>query len=511
MGCTVSTNNSPKAKKIAELKKTLGEGKTAVIKYDPPPASPWIAKQLASIEILPEQFILENNGNVSQSYTLHGKIGQGSFGVVYRATHNASGNIRAIKVLDRTKMSTEDQQKLNEEIGVLKKLDHPNIMKLFEVFTDAQNYYLVTEFIDGGELFGETQRRGIFAEKTAAAVMRQLLSVVMYCHKRGMVHRDLKPKNILISKDSDGNIANIKVIDFGAATAFAPNAVLRDMVGTPYYIAPEVLDKSYNEKCDVWSCGVILYILLSGCQPFSGKNPEEVMDKVREKKFRYCNPKMSPESKDLIDNMLKCPQESRFSAQQAYGHKWIRKNCDTSVNSETTRSLLSNLENFRIEKKLQQAVLMYIATQLISDKEKIRLQKAFEELDQDGDGQLSRGELIKGLTQLSESMSKADKDVELMLKNVAMEHRGSIHYSEFIVALMDKRKVLTDGNVRQSFELLDKAKRGFVGKEDVREVLGANKNLPDEVWEQVIKEANQKMDGKLTFDEFTHMMSECIA
>jgi len=507
MGCRVSHDDSIKVKKGQEPNRTPMKKRVKSPKYNPPPADFHLTLQLNSIEISPEQFILENKKNVLEVYTFHEKIGEGSFGKVHRAVHNGSGSIRAIKVLDRTKMTTEDQQKLNEEIGVLKKLDHPNIMKLFEVFIEPQNYYLVTEFVDGGELFEETQRRGILPEKMAANIMRQLLSVVMYCHKKGMVHRDLKPKNILLSKS---NKHNIKVIDFGIATAFAPNSILRETVGTPYYMAPEVLAKSYNEKCDVWSCGVILYILLSGCKPFNGKTPDEVMESVKKGTYRHCNPDMSPQAKDLINNMLKCSLEDRLTAQQAYEYEWIKSNCNTHVDIKNITELIKNLENFRIEKKLQQAVLMYIATQLISDKEKYHLQKAFEELDKNGDGQLSRTELIQGLTQLLGSASKANKNVELILKNVIMGRKGFINYSEFIVALMNKDQVLTESNIKQSFDLFDKKGRGYITKEDVKEVLGIDKTLPDEVWERVVKEANQKMDGLLTFDEFDSMMNECL-
>ena len=159
-------------------------------------------------------------------------------------------------------------------------------MKLYEFYSDEKYYYMVTELVEGGELFDEIQRRKAFSEEMAADIIRQLLSAVMYCHKRNIVHRDLKPENILIDSVKDNKII-IKVIDFGTADNFTPKGKLRSTMGTPYYIAPEVLSGSYNEKCDVWSCGVILYIMLSGTPPFNGSTDEDIMRAVKKTKFTF--------------------------------------------------------------------------------------------------------------------------------------------------------------------------------------------------------------------------------
>ncbi len=151
---------------------------------------------------------------------------------------------------------------------------------------------MVTEYVDGGELFDEIQRRKAFSEEMAADIISQLLSAIVYCHERKIVHRDLKPENILIDSVTDSKIV-IKVIDFGTAETFTPTSKLRSTMGTPYYIAPEVLMKSYNEKCDVWSCGVILYILLSGTPPFNGATDEDIMRAVKKTKFSYYSKTMA--------------------------------------------------------------------------------------------------------------------------------------------------------------------------------------------------------------------------
>ncbi len=204
--------------------------------------------------------------------------------------------------------------------------------------------------VEGGELFDEIQRRKNFSEETAAEIISQLLSAIVYCHERRIVHRDLKPENILLDSTSPGKL-QIKVIDFGTAQVFNPSSKLRATTGTAYYIAPEVLMKNYNEKCDVWSCGVILYILLSGTPPFNGKTDDEIIKAVKRTKFVYYSPiwnEISSTAKDLINKMLKYPPDQRISAQDAYTHEWIKGKRFNELKPEIAENILLNLKNFHV-------------------------------------------------------------------------------------------------------------------------------------------------------------------
>jgi len=167
------------------------------------------------------------------------------------------------------------------------KKDHPNIMKIFEFASDKTYYYIVSEYIPGGELFDEIIRRKYLTEEGGAYVIRQVVSAAMYCHAKGVVHRDLKPENILIDSISPDGKINVKVIDFGTALFFSPETKLKETLGTPYYIAPEVLADTYNEKCDVWSIGVILFVLLSGTAPFNGQTDEEILMAVKKGTYSF--------------------------------------------------------------------------------------------------------------------------------------------------------------------------------------------------------------------------------
>eukprot|EP00826_Nyctotherus_ovalis_P041211 TRINITY_DN4122_c0_g2_i4.p2 TRINITY_DN4122_c0_g2~~TRINITY_DN4122_c0_g2_i4.p2 ORF type:complete len:228 (-),score=72.53 TRINITY_DN4122_c0_g2_i4:666-1349(-) len=215
-----------------------------------------------------------------------------------------------------------------------------------------------SRFITGGELFDEIIKRKYMSESDAAHIVKQLLSAVTYCHSRGVVHRDLKPENVLIdSIGADGKI-NVKVIDFGAALFVPPSVKMVERLGTPYYIAPEVLNGNYNEKCDIWSIGVILYILLSGHPPFNGENDEEIMRAVKQGKYHFKSilpitegptwSNVSDAAKDLIRQMLAYDPEKRITAEQAYKHKWFGGKEFSVLTVEKTQELVANINEFYV-------------------------------------------------------------------------------------------------------------------------------------------------------------------
>ena len=163
------------------------------------------------------------------------------------------------------------------------KLDHPNLVKLFEVFEYRGQYVLILELCEGGDLFNYIKQNRFFDEKRAAQIIREILSAVNYMHKQGVMHRDLKPENILVDSESD----TLKIGDFGTATPFNSASKFSELIGTPYYIAPEVLAGNYGPKCDIWSCGIILYVLLCGAPPFNGKSDREILEKIRLKPLDF--------------------------------------------------------------------------------------------------------------------------------------------------------------------------------------------------------------------------------
>lgn len=273
----------------------------------------------------------------------------GAFGEVRKCLHRKTKALRAVKVVNKSYLDQEKQQKLINEITILKRLDHPNILRLYEFFQDQKRYFLVTELCNGGELFDKIAEETYFQERDAAKIIKQVLSAVNYCHQRGIVHRDLKPENILLNRDS--NDPKVTLIDFGTAATLAPGKKFTIRFGTSYYIAPEVLKFSYDEKCDIWSVGVILYLMLVGYPPFNGKDEKKIQEAIKKGRYQLTEDEwanISPEAKDLVAGMLEYNPRQRMSALEALKHPWIKEHTKNEVNERLIRTTLINLKNFNV-------------------------------------------------------------------------------------------------------------------------------------------------------------------
>jgi calcium-dependent protein kinase len=233
------------------------------------------------------------------------------------------------KITKNLLSKAETVNEIKNEIELLKQLDHPNIVKIFEFFVEYDGYYLITEYLQGGELFDAIKKNGSFFEPIAANIMYQIFSAINYCHSINIIHRDLKPENILIdSINQNTGFLSIKIIDFGTAKIYEKNKNENKIIGSSYYIAPEVLEKNYNEKCDIWSCGVILYTLLSGKLPFTGRKQGEILRKILLGKYNMKGDpfdSISYEGKDLVKKCLEKNVQTRISARDALLHPWFNK------------------------------------------------------------------------------------------------------------------------------------------------------------------------------------------
>merc|ERR1712050_399501 len=278
----------------------------------------------------------EKKSKITQDYEFIKEIGSGAFSKVYKARHKLSKTLRCVKKLSKKDLTEEEKDKLVEEVSILKKLDHPNIVKVLEFYQNDKYFFIVTEFLDGGELFDRIMECQSFSEEMASTIMEQILSAVVYLHKHGFIHRDLKPENIIFeTKDPK---SKIKVIDFGTSCHYEKGSKLKKKLGTPYYIAPEVLKRNYDEKCDVWSSGVIMYILLCGYPPFNGPNDKIIFQRVLEGKFAFPEEDwngISKQAKDLIKKMLCYDPAKRSHTAECLQHEWfkIKMQPQTSVNS----------------------------------------------------------------------------------------------------------------------------------------------------------------------------------
>mmetsp|Transcript_22576 Transcript_22576/g.22326 ORF Transcript_22576/g.22326 Transcript_22576/m.22326 type:complete len:469 (+) Transcript_22576:13-1419(+) len=464
---------------------------------------------MQGLRITQGDFVLERSGKLRDTYRIGSKLGDGAYGSVRKITHRVTGEERAVKVIHKkTLKNDEERDAFFNEVSILRSLDHPNVLKIYEFYQDDKNYYLITELCTGGELFDRIINNGSLSEAVAAEYIRQVLSVIAYCHERGVVHRDLKPENLLL--DTGAPDANLKVIDFGTAQFFNHGSVLTEKIGTPYYIAPEVLRKRYNEKCDVWSAGVNLYIFLAGYPPFGGNTDEAIMRKIATGKFSFPSPEwdsISFEAKDLITKMLTFDIETRVSARQALEHPWMHNASRVPINPEATRSIFTNLQSFRTERSLQKATFAFIASQLSTKEEREEMLEVFKSLDRDNSGTLSRAELIEGYQRLyGYAVEDIEGEVDRIMRQVDTDQSGEIDYTEFIAATIHSNRLLSRDRLEAAFRAFDLDGSGSISAEELKAMLGRHKNYSDSVWQAIINEVDQNGDGVIDFREFTEMM-----
>ncbi|KAF8379404.1 hypothetical protein HHK36_028839 [Tetracentron sinense] len=265
--------------------------------------------------------------NLEDRYVLGEQLGWGQFGVIRVCSDKLTGEVLACKSIAKERLITlDDLRSVKLEIEIMAKLSgHPNVVDLKAVYEEEDCVHLVMELCAGGELFHRLEKHGRFSESDARVLFRHLMQVVMYCHDKGVVHRDLKPENILLATKASSS--PIKLADFGLATYIKPGQSLYGTVGSPFYIAPEVLAGGYNQAADVWSTGVILYILLSGMPPFWGKTKSRIFNAVRAAELRFPSDpwdRISASAKDLVIGMLCKDPAQRLTAVQVLDHSWIK-------------------------------------------------------------------------------------------------------------------------------------------------------------------------------------------
>ena len=463
-----------------------------------------------------------NSENPKDKYKILKKVGEGGYGTVWKVQHIKTGLIRAMKRIPKVRKKNVKVEEIINEIETLKKLDHPNIVKIFEFFVEADGYYLITEYCNYGELFDVIKEKGFLSEEIAANIMYQIFSAVYYCHSTSnIIHRDIKPENILIeSIDQNTHFYNIKIIDFGTAKIYEKNKNEDKIIGSAYYIAPEVLNKNYNEKCDIWSCGVILYILLCGKVPFNGKNDSEILQKIKGGKYdlnRHPFESVSDEAKDLIKKCLDLNVNRRINARSALNHKWFRnletKKYFSEVNEFFLHSVIENLISYSPKNKLQEIALTYLVHNFPNLDEIKNINKIYCLLNKSKNGQLTKKEMKKYLSQYIPSTSQLELDtkIESIFSNIDNDNNGFIEFEEFARAGINKKIFLDEKVLHFVFDFIDKDLSGEITLHELKEVFGLQHDSEAEkVLVNLIKEIDLDGNGRISFNEFKYMITHII-
>jgi len=474
--------------------------------------------------------IFRNRMTLTEEYEPVGQLGEGGYGQVYLVRHKKMNLLRAMKVIPvKSKTSGE---KTDEEIELLRQLDHPNIVKLFEYFSDNDKYYLITEYCKGGDLFDLIKKKKRFSELSAAYIMFQIFRALIYCHNtHHLVHRDIKPENIVVFRKNNAleDLYDVKLIDFGISKIFNKIEKNNDnrIKGSLNYMAPEVLEGKYNEKCDIWSCGVILYILVIGEYPFKGDSKSDILKKIKKGKYNFPDGFKEKSSNELMELISKCLQvdvSKRISAKDALSDKFFNLYDANEFFIHVTPAFLNktinNIKKYEIKNILQELCFTYFVHNYPNQDDIILINRVFSKFNTSNDGKMTIDELKKGLMKYlfkgKKSKAAAEKEAITIFKKLDGNNNGFIECEEFIRAGIDKKLIKNKKVLKFMFDFLDKNRNGEISFEELKEVFkrekddGNNNKEDEENLKELMKSIDTDLNGQISFDEFYNMMLKLI-
>ena len=438
-----------------------------------------------TLAINPNAFIIEGKRKLHEVYTLGKILGRGGFSEVRLLIHLESKAQYAVKILRKNTCTANSEENFLSEIAILTTIDHPNIIKIIEYFEDEKSLYIVMEKCEGGELYERILKEKCFPEDRAARLMRQLLSAVWHIHQRQIVHRDIKPQNIIF--ENQDALFNIKLIDFGLSIKIKENKLTKEVVGDMFYISPESLDGRYSSKCDMWSCGVLAYVMLCGVPPFDGQKQCKVFKKISKMKFKFNQPvwrSLSTNSQDFIKKLL-CPESSRMSASEALQHPWVADIEMASLEKQVFQHSLHNFGPFHSTNKLTEALHIYMSARGLTLADIKQFKQVFVTLDSDYDGKISKEEVLEYFRKTIGDKN-FEKDVENIIRAYDSENNGFINCSNFLKAYIDYKKESGMKNLRFAFESVDIVKDESISLDELKHELQNCEYYDETVWNELI-------------------------
>jgi len=475
-----------------------------------------------SIPINQENLIWGKKGLPQSNYVRGKSLGKGAYGNVYESRNPTFNNKVAMKIIDKNKIELDEiNDDIKREINILKKLSHPNIVKIYEFYESDNCFYIINEYCKGGQLY-EYLTKNKLTEEQLCVIFYQVFSGLIYLHEHSILHGDLKPENILISsveKDLETNedFAWIKIIDFGTAKIFKKQIKKGENIeGTLYYIAPEVFSGNidiYDEKSDIWSIGIILYRALTRKYPFIGRNEDETISFIIDKDHD-CNNELllghSNEIQDLIKKLLKKDPNERPSAKEALNHEWFKKfnprRLFTNFKKEEMKPFIDNLCNFSFT-KIHQLVIAFLVHNLPETESSQKILKLFRYFNESGNCELSKEELKKGLKEFKEGIEIDDK-LDNIFKELDGDKNGYIEFEEFLRACIDKKEILNDKYLSYAFRFLDKQNKKLLSPQQIISAFFSeeNNNALKETMNKILSKNDYDKNGLISFEEFKNII-----
>lgn len=444
--------------------------------------------------------------NIEDRYLVDRELGRGEFGVTYLCIDRDTRELLACKSISKRKLRTAvDIDDVRREVAIMKHLPkNSSIVSLKEACEDDNAVHLVMELCEGGELFDRIVARGHYTERAAAAVTRTIVEVVQLCHKHGVIHRDLKPENFLFANKKENS--PLKAIDFGLSIFFKPGERFSEIVGSPYYMAPEVLKRNYGPEIDIWSAGVILYILLCGVPPFWAESEQGVAQAILRGQIDFKRdpwPNVSESAKSLVRQMLEPDPKLRLTAKQVLEHPWLQ-NAKKAPNVPLGDVVKSRLKQFSMMNRFKRKALRVIA-EFLSVEEVEDIKEMFKKMDSNNDGIVSVDELKAGLRNFGSQL--AESEAQMLIEAVDTNGKGTLDYGEFLAVLLHLRRMANDEHLHKAFSYFDKDGNGYIEPDELRDALmedGADDCT--DVANDIFQEVDTDKDGLISYDEFVAMM-----
>ncbi|KAL6541920.1 Calcium-dependent protein kinase 10 [Orobanche gracilis] len=407
---------------------------------------------------------------ISDKYIVGRELGRGEFGVTYLCTDRETREALACKSISKKKLLTSvDIEDVRREVAIMSSLpEHVNIVRLRATYEDSEAVHLVMEFCEGGELFDRIVARGHYSERAAAGVAKTIAEVVRMCHQNGVMHRDLKPENFLFANKKENSA--LKVIDFGLSVFFKPGEKFSEIVGSPYYMAPEVLKRNYGPEVDIWSAGVILYILLCGVPPFWAETEQGIALAILRGIIDFKRepwPQVSESAKSLVRQMLEPDPKKRLTAQQVLEHRWIQNEKKAS-NVPLGDIVRARLKQFSVMNKFKKQALRVIAEHLSVEEVEV-IKDMFALMDTNDDGEVTYEELKAGLKKVGSQL--AEPEIKLMMDVADVDGNGVLDYGEFVAVTIHLQRMENDEHIRRAFMFFDKDGSGYIELDELREAL----------------------------------------
>jgi len=443
---------------------------------------------------------------LSSDYAITNRVlGKGCNGDVLLATSNTTNRRYAVKSLDLNCLDAGKQAELRREAQVMLCTDHPHIAQLCDVYESDRHLHFVMECLEGGELYDRVVQKGKLPERESKEAIRQMLLVLAYLHGRGIVHRDVKLENFLFDEP---NGDHLKLVDFGLSAFYrAGDAQMQTKCGTIDYVAPEVLKGGYTSQCDMWSLGVVAFILLSGGMPFNGKNGD-ARRKIMSGSYNMREEKWAPVTeggRNFVRSLLDMDPTRRLTAQSALMHPWIAS--VGSAGGGIEYSIVESLRVFPLLPRFRRCCLSVLAWSLPRN-DHIRLREAFLALDTRNRGVITHEELR---TALVGQFGVPEHEVAGVLasfqslRGETEEHCNSeIRYSEFLAAMAPSKVALNDDLLRSSFRRFDECGSGRIAPQDLRRVVGNSFDGVDV--DALMYEVSYMKDRSISYPEFVDLI-----